>query len=72
MIVTVTPNPSVDWTLDIPSLSRGIVHRASGHHQEPSGKGVNVARALTNNGVRSVAVLGAAQPGAAHVGSSAA
>ncbi len=57
MIVTVTPNPSVDWTLDIPSLSRGIVHRASGHHQEPSGKGVNVARALTNNGVRSVAVL---------------
>ena len=57
MIVTVTPNPSVDWTLDIPSLSRGVVHRASGHRQEPSGKGVNVARALTNNGIRSVAVL---------------
>ncbi len=57
MIVTVTPNPSVDWTLEIPSLTRGMVHRASGQSQEPSGKGVNVTRALTSNGIRSVAVL---------------
>ncbi len=57
MIVTVTPNPSVDWTLEIPSLTRGAVHRASGQHQEPSGKGVNVTRALTNNDIPSVAVL---------------
>ena len=57
MIVTVTPNPSVDWTLEIPTLTRGAVHRITGQHQEPSGKGVNVTRALTGNGVASLAVL---------------
>jgi 1-phosphofructokinase len=57
MITTVTPNPSVDWTLEIPTLTRGLVHRITAEHQEPSGKGVNVTRALTVNGVPSVAVL---------------
>jgi 1-phosphofructokinase family hexose kinase len=57
VILTVTPNPSVDVTLDIPTLVRGAVHRITGQHQEPSGKGVNVTRALTRNGVSSVAVL---------------
>ncbi len=57
MIATVTPNPSLDWTLEIPTLVRGAVHRVTGQHQEPSGKGVNVARALTRNGVPSLAVL---------------
>jgi 1-phosphofructokinase len=56
-IVTVTPNPSVDLTLEIPTLVRGAVHRITGQHQEPSGKGVNVTRALTNNDVASLAVL---------------
>lgn len=57
MIVTVTPNPSVDWTLEIRALARGDVHRATRQYQEPSGKGVNVTRALTRNGISSVAVL---------------
>ena len=57
MIVTVTPNPSVDWTLEIPELIRGAVHRISGDHQEPSGKGVNVSRALTANAVPTLAVV---------------
>ena len=57
MITTVTPNPSVDWTLEIPALTRGMVHRIVEQHQEPSGKGVNVTRALTGNRVNSVAVL---------------
>jgi 1-phosphofructokinase len=57
MITTVTPNPSVDWTLEVPTLTRGAVHRIATQHQEPSGKGVNVTRALTGNGVRSMAVL---------------
>jgi 1-phosphofructokinase len=57
MIATVTPNPSVDWTLEIPALVRGAVHRMTGELQEPSGKGVNVARALTRNGVPALAVL---------------
>ena len=57
LIVTVTPNPSVDWTLEIPALVRGAVHRITGQHQEPSGKGVNVTRALAGNDVGSLAVL---------------
>jgi 1-phosphofructokinase len=56
-VVTVTPNPSVDLTLEVPALVRGAVHRITGQHQEPSGKGVNVTRALTSNEVGSLAVL---------------
>jgi len=57
MIVTVTPNPSVDRTYEIPALAVGEINRATRVHQEPSGKGVNVTRALTVNGVPSLAVL---------------
>ncbi|WP_020573934.1 1-phosphofructokinase family hexose kinase [Actinopolymorpha alba] len=57
MIITVTPNPSIDRTLELPTLALGDVNRARAHHVEPSGKGVNVTRALAANGVRSTAVL---------------
>jgi len=57
MIVTVTPNPSVDWTLEIASLTRGLVHRIAAEHKEPSGKGVNVTRGLKVNGMSSLAVF---------------
>jgi 1-phosphofructokinase len=57
MIVTVTPNPSVDRTYEIPALAVGEINRATRVHQEPSGKGVNVTRALTVNGLPSLAVL---------------
>ena len=30
MIVTLTPNPSLDRTVEIPHLQRGEVHRATG------------------------------------------
>jgi 1-phosphofructokinase len=58
MIVTVTPNPSIDRTvtLSVP-LTRGAVHRVSSVTSEPGGKGVNVARALTLAGLDAVAVL---------------
>lgn len=46
MIVTLTPNPSVDRTVHIDSLPRGEVIRARHSRSEPSGKGVNVALAL--------------------------
>lgn len=55
--VTVTPNPSLDRTIEIPELRRGAVLRATGTHLDPGGKGVNVARALTVNGGEAVAVL---------------
>lgn len=57
MIVTLTPNPSIDRTLEIASLTPGGVHRATAEHEEPSGKGVNVSRALTSNGIGSLAIL---------------
>ena len=61
MIVTVTPNPSIDRTATLPGeLVRGAVHRATLVTSEPGGKGVNVARALTLAGVETVAVLPAA------------
>jgi 1-phosphofructokinase len=57
VIVTVTLNPSLDRTLLVDELERGSVLRTSAPTLEPGGKGVNVTRALTANGVASVAVL---------------
>jgi 1-phosphofructokinase len=57
VIITLTPNPSIDRTFELPALALGQVNRATGQRQEPSGKGVNVTRALTANGVASLAVL---------------
>lgn len=58
MIVTVTPNPSIDRTVTLPAeLVRGGVHRVTSVSSEPGGKGVNVARALTLAGCEVLAVL---------------
>lgn len=57
MIVTFTPNPSIDRTVAFAELRRGAVNRASSSRIDPGGKGVNVARALTANGAAAVAVL---------------
>ncbi|MED7948821.1 1-phosphofructokinase [Streptomyces sp. BE20] len=57
MIVTITPNPSLDRTYELPALARGEVNRATGDRLDPGGKGVNVSRALTAAGHRTAAVL---------------
>ncbi|GAB7067466.1 1-phosphofructokinase family hexose kinase [Mycobacterium hodleri] len=58
MIVTVTPNPSIDRTVSLSApLTRGAVHRVTSATSEPGGKGVNVARALGMAGLDTVAVL---------------
>ncbi len=58
MIITVTPNPSIDRTATLSApLVRGAVHRALSVTNEPGGKGVNVARALTLAGVDVLALL---------------
>jgi len=58
VIVTVTPNPSIDRTVTLPAeLVRGGVHRVTSVSSEPGGKGVNVARALTLAGLDVMAVL---------------
>ncbi|BDH03292.1 1-phosphofructokinase [Streptomyces seoulensis] len=57
MILTVTPNPSLDRTYEVPALDRGEVIRASGERMDPGGKGVNVSRAVAAAGRRTLAVL---------------
>jgi 1-phosphofructokinase len=57
MIVTLTPNPALDRTVLVDSLTRGEVHRAFAVRVEAAGKGVNVTRALAAHGVGSVAVV---------------
>ncbi len=57
MIVTLTPNPSLDRTIELRSLRRGEVHRATSSRVDPGGKGVNVSRALAAHGVSTVAVV---------------
>ncbi|MEO3756043.1 1-phosphofructokinase [Streptomyces sp. B6B3] len=56
MILTVTPNPSLDRTYELPSLVRGAVLRAESDRVEPGGKGVNVSRAVAAAGHRTIAV----------------
>jgi 1-phosphofructokinase family hexose kinase len=56
MIVTITPNPSIDRTLQLPALRRGEVIRVSGVSSEAGGKGINVSRSLATMGVASVAI----------------
>jgi 1-phosphofructokinase len=57
MIVTVTPNPSIDRTLRIPSIVRGGLIRALSATAEAGGKGINVSRALTTQGHATLAVV---------------
>jgi 1-phosphofructokinase family hexose kinase len=57
MLVTLTPNPSVDRTLQISEFRRGAVLRATSQRLDPGGKGVNVARATIADGGAAVAVL---------------
>src|SRR4029079_12562916 len=46
MIITLTPNPSVDRTVFVDDIVLGSVNRSQRSWSEPSGKGVNVALAL--------------------------
>lgn len=62
MIVTLTLNPSLDRTVLVERLVPGAVLRTSEPTLEPGGKGVNVTRALSANGVESIAVVGVAGP----------
>ena len=62
MIVTVTPNPGLDRTIEVPHLQRGELHRVRRATVEPGGKGINVARVLAANGVATRAVFPAGGP----------
>lgn len=58
MIVTLTANPSLDRTVELPGpLVPGAVQRATRSVDEPGGKGVNVSRGVAASGRATVAVL---------------
>ncbi len=58
MILTLTANPSIDRTVELGEpLVRGAVQRAVRVVQEAGGKGINVTRALSMSGVRTLAIL---------------
>lgn len=54
-VVTVTPNPAIDWTVTVPGFAPGAVNRATADRSRPAGKGVNVAAALAGYGHRAAA-----------------
>ena len=57
MIVTVTPNPSIDRTIRLERLVPGGLNRAHSATSEAAGKGVNVSYALATEGIETTAVL---------------
>jgi 1-phosphofructokinase/tagatose 6-phosphate kinase len=50
MIITVTLNPALDKTLEVPNFTPGRRHRSVDQVAMPGGKGVNVARAIKRLG----------------------
>ncbi|MGO4359355.1 1-phosphofructokinase [Terrabacter sp. 2TAF16] len=62
MIVTFTPNPSIDRAVLIDVLRPGEVHRATSSRIDPGGKGVNVSRVLAAQGSSTVAVIPSGGP----------
>lgn len=58
MILTLTPNPSIDRTVELAGpLARGEVQRVTSVVSQGGGKGVNISRAAVTAGVASIAVL---------------
>lgn len=57
MIVTLTPNPSVDRTVEVNSLIEGEVIRSTARRLEAGGKGINISRALAASGLPTIAIL---------------
>ena len=62
MIYTVTLNPALDKTVEIPSLTIDSVNRITAMRTDPGGKGINVSKVIHKLGGRSVAagILGGA------------
>jgi 1-phosphofructokinase family hexose kinase len=56
MIVTVTPNPALDLTWHVSSLTVGGTHRADAGQARAGGKGLNVARVAHAQGAQVVAI----------------
>jgi 1-phosphofructokinase len=58
MILTLTPNPSIDRTVALDGeLCRGQVHRVASVTSQAGGKGVNISRAAVSADIPSIAVV---------------
>lgn len=60
MIFTVTLNPALDKTVEVPNLTTNTVNRITTLRTDPGGKGINVSKVVSKLGRRSVtfALLG--------------
>ena len=56
MIITLTPNPSIDATLSVDQVVRGEVVRAHTASREAGGKGINVSHAVAKAGGETLAL----------------
>ncbi|MBQ8129860.1 MAG: 1-phosphofructokinase [Clostridia bacterium] len=56
MIVTLTLNPSLDYTIRLDELRPGVLNRAKAEDLHPGGKGINVSRVLHGLGHESRAL----------------
>ena len=55
MIYTVTLNPAMDKTVEIPSLTIDAVNRIASMRTDPGGKGINVSKVIGKLGAKSIA-----------------
>ena len=55
MIYTVTLNPALDKTVEIPSLTVDSVNRITAMRTDPGGKGINVSKVIDKLGGKSIA-----------------
>lgn len=56
MIVTVTPNPALDVSYQVPVLRPGTTHRVGAMFERAGGKGLNVSRVLHELGEKTLAI----------------
>ncbi len=60
MIYTVTLNPALDKTVEIPGMALDTVNRITEMRTDPGGKGINVSKVIAKLGgdSRAVGILG--------------